>query len=301
MRLLKTPAGALLALTALLAALGLATAMVRIDQVTRPPDRAPQPIDMDVIEVRVEEVRFPAADGTPLAGWLWRGEPGRKAIILCHEFGSGKAALLNLMIRLHESGFTLLALDFRGHGDSAAATSTLGLVEKRDVLGAVTLLQQRFGADARPLGVYGAGMGAHAAVLAAADRPALQVLVLDGLYPDVGYPLADRFYGGWPTGVDHLGFVPESLFALRHQISTGDARAEDLLPRLKGRDLLLLSPAGDTRLAREIERMYARIPDQRDADGNLMTLPATATSGLYGHERDRYLDRVASFFEARLR
>jgi len=56
-------------------------------------------------------------------------------------------------------------------------------------------------------------MGAFAAVLAARDRPALRVLVLDGLYPDVGYPLVRRAFDGWEVGVEHLAFLPRAIFS----------------------------------------------------------------------------------------
>ena len=90
--------------------------------------------------------------------------------------------MLTLGIALQKGGFTVLAFDFRGHGASGGTGSTLGLDEKRDVIGALDYLAAS-GVEARRIGVYGVGMGAHAAVLAAADRPSASVLVLSGLYP----------------------------------------------------------------------------------------------------------------------
>ncbi len=69
---------------------------------------------------------------------------------------------------------------------------------------------------------------------------------------------------------------------------------------MTGRDLLLVAPESDPSLSEEMRRMYEAIPDQLDADGNLVFLPATIGEGLYGEELSRYHDRVTGFFRNRL-
>jgi hypothetical protein len=143
-------------------------------------------------------------------------------------------------------------------------------------------------------------MGAHAAALAATDRPALRVLVLDGLYPDVSYSLVRRVFGGWEPGVRHLGFLPNGVFSLVHRTRIANHRAADALAGLVGRDVLLLAPAGDPELTDEMKRMVGTIPQQPDVDGNLEVLAATQGQGLYGADLGRHVSRVTEFFESRL-
>lgn len=250
---------------------------------------------------RVENVSFKASDGVDLEGWLFRGSPDGPVVVLCHDLDETKASLVNVAISLHKLGFTILAFDFRGHGQSGGNGSTLGILEKRDVLGAVDFLGSQEHADVRRIGIYGTGMGAHAAVLASADRGGLKVLVLDGLYPDAGYPLVRRTFLGWSFGVKWLGFLPKAAFSLLTPAGVDSARAQDILPNLMGREMLLVAPAGDTALASAMQRMYDSIPQSRDgSEINLITLPATRASGLYGPELERYHARVGEFFESRL-
>jgi pimeloyl-ACP methyl ester carboxylesterase len=143
-------------------------------------------------------------------------------------------------------------------------------------------------------------MGAHAAVLAAADRPALRVLVLDGLWPDARWALDRRTMPEWPWGQEHLGFVPAMLFPLVAGTSIGEPRAADVLPALGGRDLLLVAPAGDARLDEAMKAMYASVPERRDSERTLITLPATRASGLDAADLVRYHGRVVDFFVSRL-
>jgi pimeloyl-ACP methyl ester carboxylesterase len=279
---------------------GSAVLVVRVRDATHPARVLAKGENVGAILARMEEVRFPAADGLSLAGWLAPGEAGGRAIVLCHDFGGNKESMVHLAILLQRAGFTVLSFDFRGHGGSDGDGSTLGIAEKRDVLGAVDFLGRRRGVDRDHVGVYGVGMGAFAAALAAADRPTLRVLVLDSLYPDVDYPLVRRVYQGWPFGVAHLGFLPRALFDLEHRGAGADERAADALPALAGRAFLLVAPAGDAALSAEMERMYRSVPERRDIEGNLITLPATPATGLYGADLERYLDRISTFFRTRL-
>ena len=49
-----------------------------------------------------------------------------------------------------------------------------------------------------------------------------------------------------------------------------------------------------------MQRLYASVPEQRDAEANLITLPATRATHLYGEELDRYNGRITEFFAKRL-
>jgi hypothetical protein len=300
MRFLRSPLGALVLALLLAATTGLGIVSYEVWQSGSPRRAAAGDLDFESMRVRVEAVSFPSADGALLAGWWLAGLPDRPPVILCHDFGESRASLVNLAIALRKSGFGVLLFDFRGHGASGGARSSLGLFEKRDVLGAIDYLATRPEIDARQVGLYGAGMGAHAVVLAAADRPAARVLVLDGLYPDVAWTLLRRVYHGWDFGVRHLGFVPRGVYALLNGAAPERQRAADILATLVGRDVLLLAPASDTPLAEAMQRMLESIPQQPDVDGNLVVLPVTHDGALYAEHLARYHERVSQFFAARL-
>ena len=301
MRFWRSHVGAIVVVVLVACGVVLGATVVQVHRGTAPRRIDPPAIDFEAMRVPVSAVQFSASDGVPLDGWLLPGPPGAPAVILCHDAGSNRAALLNLAIRLQGDGFTTLLFDFRGHGQSGGTRSTLGLEEKRDVLGAADLLVRQLGPETKRVGIYGVGMGAYAAVLAAADRPALRVLVLDGLYPDVEFRLVRRVYAGWEFAVDRLAFLPRTVFSAMRGGAAPDERASDVIGALRGRDFLFLVPAGDGALADAMQRMYESIPAQADADGNLVVLPATQGDGLYDEQLARYHERVSTFFVTRLR
>ena len=282
------------------AALGMAGAQVY--RVTHPARQSERALNLGASLAKAEDVAFKSTDGVQLKGWIFRGAAKMAPIVLCHDLGESKNAVINIAIALNKAGFTVLAFDFRGHGASGGEGSTLGVEEVRDVLGAVDFVASlpKEDVDARKIGIFGAGMGAHAAVLAAAERPALRVLVLDGLWPDAGFTLVQHEFADWAWGERHLGAVPAALFPLIVGASIDDGRAADVLPALVGRDLLLVAPAGDRRLDESMRAMYATLPEQRDSERNLITLPATRASGLGADDLARYHERVVEFFRSRL-
>jgi pimeloyl-ACP methyl ester carboxylesterase len=288
--------------SALAALAALVMAGIQVYRVTHPVREPSLASNLGAELAKVEEVSFRSTDGVILSGWLMHGPKRSAPVVLCHDLGESKNAVINIGIALNKAGFTVLAFDFRGHGGSGGDASTLGVDESRDVIGAVDFIANlpKDDVDARKIGVFGSGMGAHAAVLAAADRPAVRVMVLDGLWPDARFSLAQHEFAGWPWGERHLGSIPAALFPLMAGTSIDSGRAEDVLPALAGRDLLLVAPAGDRRLDESMKAMYATLPERRDSERNLITLPATRASGLGADDLSRYHEKIVAFFASRL-
>jgi len=274
--------------------------VVRVHGVTHPARERASVVDFDSLNLNIREVSFPAKDGVRLSAWMLPGDDARAPILLCHDLGSSRAELLTLAISLQEEGHPVLVFDFRAHGTSDGKASTLGLAEKRDVLGALDYLADRSGREARKVGVYAVGMGAHAAVLAAAERPALSVLVLDTLYSDASVPLARGVFADWRAGARRLGFIADGLFALMTRDRIATERAADVLPGLGGRDLLLLASEKDPFSIAEMQRMLNSLAVRPDVDGNMLVLPAVHGEGLYGAQLKDHHRQVVEFLVGRL-
>jgi pimeloyl-ACP methyl ester carboxylesterase len=261
----------------LLGVVAVGLTVLRLRAAVMPRRTQPTRLDFAAVGLAVREVQF----AVPRLGRI-EGQP------------------LPLAIRLSDERVPLLLFDFRGHGASGGRGSTLGAAEKRDVLGALDFARGMEGVEHARLGVYGAGMGAHAAVLAARERPAARVLVLDGLYPDPQFALLRRFYGGWDPPLPRAEFLPVGVFRAMSGNARDEPAADGVVSDLTGRDLLFLAPESDEALAREIERMYGLVPLQADVDGNLVRVPTSAAGVLYGADRERHDGEVAEFFASRL-
>ena len=117
-----------------------------------------------------QEVRFPARGGdVQLAGWYVPHAAGRHAVILVHGMSSSRTAeyrgqFSDLVGVMYRSGFAVLSLDLRGHGQSDDGRLSFSINEHRDVLGAYDYLRAQ-GYGPRHIGALGISMGG-ASVLA---------------------------------------------------------------------------------------------------------------------------------------
>jgi pimeloyl-ACP methyl ester carboxylesterase len=81
---------------------------------------------------------------------------------------------------LVHGGYNALAIDLRGHGESGGAFVSPGLVERRDLLGAVRYLRSR--GERGPIALLGVSYGAAACLFAAAESSEIQAVVSDGAF-----------------------------------------------------------------------------------------------------------------------
>ena len=132
--------------------------------------------------LRGETVSFDAKDGIPLKAW-WLPASGmpRGAVIIAHGIDHTRQVMLPRAAFLVRGGYDVLAMDLRGHGESGGSIVSPGLLEARDILGALRYIRSR--GDNEPVAVLGVSYGAVASLIAAAESPEIVAVVADGAYP----------------------------------------------------------------------------------------------------------------------
>lgn len=112
-----------------------------------------------------ENVEFETGDGKKISGWwLPKGRAGRPPIIVLHGLGASKGHMMDYILFGQREGYPVLAIDFRGHGESAASVTSIGFHESGDVEAAMKYLREQGAGDAV---LWGTSMGAVSALLAA--------------------------------------------------------------------------------------------------------------------------------------
>jgi fermentation-respiration switch protein FrsA (DUF1100 family) len=144
-----------------------------------------------------EDVRFVTADGVTLAGWLVPHPQARGNVIFCHGHGRNRGHAGALVPTFHELGLTVLAFDFRGHGDSGGQTSTFGHREVGDLTAAVAYLRGRN--PGRPVLVVGVSLGAAVALQALPDLPEVAGVWSEGAFARFDRVI-DHYFQPLPVG-----------------------------------------------------------------------------------------------------
>jgi len=241
-----------------------------------------------------EDVRFTSTDGIELAAWV---VPHRQAvgnIIFCHGHGRNRGHVAGLLPTFHELGLNVLALDFRGHGDSPGHTSTFGHREVHDLLAAAAYVQKRF--PDRPLFLAGISLGAAVSLQALPQLPEVQGVWSEGCFSRLSEVMESEF-----TPVPTV--LRQPLLAMYDWLAWADCGlwGPDVNPiaALKGLHVPIYFCHGQedelVPLA-EAEALY------RAYDGpkwNYWVPNATHYNLRQGH-REEYLNRLRTFLEARL-
>ncbi len=144
-----------------------------------------QPVDDNPGNVRLayEEIGFRSRpQDVELKGWFLpaRGKPASMTIILSHGYAGTRLEkglpALSLAKSLVEAGYNVLMYDFRNSGLSGGSLTTVGYLEKQDLLGAIDWVRQNHPGE---IGLVGFSMGATTSILAAAEEPDVLGVVAD--------------------------------------------------------------------------------------------------------------------------
>ncbi|OXM85285.1 alpha/beta hydrolase [Paenibacillus rigui] len=147
-------------------------------------------------EAAFEPVQFDSrTKDVTLKGWFLpsASDPAKLNIIMAHgyrdnrTYAAGEA--LSLAKALTQQGFNVLMFDFRNSGESGGDLTTVGYLEKFDLLGAIDWMQANHPGK---LALHGFSMGASSALLAAAEEPAVAGIVADSPFNHLTRYLEDN-------------------------------------------------------------------------------------------------------------
>lgn len=162
-----------------------------VENAALPGDSKPRPAEAAVEETQAErifeneEVTIAGADGLEIRGTLSysRGFTNEPGVILLHMLGSNRYAWDEFVSQLLPAGFTVLAIDLRGHGDTGGARDwDLAAEDLRLVW---DYFSQRPEVDVNRTAVVGGSIGANMALTTAANLPLIDTAVL--LSPGLDY------------------------------------------------------------------------------------------------------------------
>lgn len=251
--------------------------------------RTPEELNM-----QFEDVLFNSTvDNIPLKGW-YIDSPGDKVILVMHGRNSTRDGgdILDIIKGLYDRGYDAFAFDFRAHGLSGGERYSLGLLETRDVAGALLYLKER---GVTEVGGLGFSMGAATELLAAPNHPEMKALVSDSAFAnlpnllDKELPKASGLPSLFNPGIIMMG----KLF---YGIDLAATKPVESLPRLRDRPLFLIHGTEDATVP--VSHAYEL---QKAAEGNpglqSWVVEGAGHTGSYDKAPQEYMQRLIAFYD----
>lgn len=248
--------------------------------------------------MKYENVSFKSSDGLTLKGW-WipvpKGKP-QGTVVLAHGLYHNRLQTLSRAAFLHEAGYQVLLMDFRGHGESEKAALTGGLAESQDLVGAADYLKASKKLQP-PLVYLGLSLGAMAAMRAGVTVEEA-VLILDSPLPNVRAYVSRRTVGKWFVNVP--GFTESCLKAYNRDtglhLTTADLDLTPTAQQLKERWVLIfVGEKDDLAPVKEVERLFKDIPTRTK---QLFITPMAGHEGTYQSAPALYERTVLAFLNS---
>ena len=168
-----------------------------------------------------EELELRPDSATSIRGWFLPGR-GVGGVLLLHGHRSSHRSMLGRAQFLHRAGYSVLLIDFRGHGRSGGGPVTLGAAESRDAHAAFAYLRGRL--PGQHLAVIGASMGGAASLLGSAPLDA-DAFILESVYATID----DAVLGRARSWLGPLGYALAPIY-LRHWLPRSGVSASELRP-----------------------------------------------------------------------
>jgi len=176
-----------------------------------------------------EDLAVTAPDGVVLRGWKVRAaQPNGDWVLLLHGRSQNRLSMVGYAQFLLASGYSVVMMDARAHGESGGTIATYGHVERYDERAILDALM----AAEHPNHIFAMGesMGAAVALQAAAIDPRIDAVVAEGAFRNLHEVIFD--YAGLRLSA-FLGktfFRPAAMMAVRQTEHQAGFRFDEVSP-----------------------------------------------------------------------
>ncbi len=257
-----------------------------------------RPMDMTLTETPLElgrhftTISFPSRDGLALSAWYLPGEDSKPPIVFAHGLFRNRQEVREIACRMNELGYPGLLFDFRNHGKSGKGATTLGRLERLDILGAIDFLKGVHGADR--VFLLGISMGAVSSILAASEDPdSVAGIIADSPFDTLQNTVSQHVW--LLLGLPRFPFSNLFVWNLERlgKFSGTDLDTVKALKSLSNVSLLLVYGQNDQRMPEAVAtRLYdaAASPNRK-----LLIVPDAGHGRAFRTQPDRYIEAVADF------
>ncbi|MDQ2085087.1 alpha/beta hydrolase [Herbivorax sp. ANBcel31] len=260
----------------------------------------PEKLDLPVFSANIvpeyDSVSFKDInDELTLRGWFFDAPESNSTVILAHGYGQNRLPFGENTIELIKSflneGYNLLTFDFRNSGESEGKITSVGYLEKYDLLGAIEYAKRR-GSD--EIILFGVSMGASTSILAAAESQDVDAVIADSPFSDLTMYLNENL-SVW-SNLPSIPFDKTTLLAVKlvSGVDTNDVSPVDDIDKISPRPVLLIHSTDDETIPAKHSRL---LKDASDSTVELWETSGASHIKTYEEYPYEYIKRIFDFLK----
>jgi fermentation-respiration switch protein FrsA (DUF1100 family) len=247
--------------------------------------------------LKFDSISFPTSDGEILRGWFLHGRISLPLVVVCHGVGTNREDLRAVSRFLGRAGFSVLAFDFRAHGQSSGHKTTFGFKEALDVQAAVRFAQKGYGSNFKNIGIYAISMGSAAVILASPNLPEVRAFVFDSSFATLS-ELVDLQFVYLPAPLRTLfAYLTRVYGWLLTGVAVDEIAPEKFVMHLGARPVLVFHGGRDTLIPiSQGKRLFGKIAGPKE----FVETPGGTHVQSYFRTGKAYEEKVVDFFRRHL-
>jgi len=240
------------------------------------------------LDLQASNITYASGAGVLIHGWLVPGKPKQGVVLLLHSVRGDRRDMISRAEFLRKRGYAVLLIDFQSHGENRGRRITYGDLESRDVTGAIQYLHHKLPGE--KVAVLGVQMGADAFVLSE-DRPAVDAVVLEQMYPTINRAIASRVRNNIGPLAPLFSWLVMVEMQSQNEIPTNRLSAVDRMSRI-GAPVLIINGTEDhhTTIDEARAELAAATPPKE-----LWAVEGAGHVNLHEFAEDEYERRVGDF------
>lgn len=257
---------------------------------------AATPSSVGILHPDEEIITIPTPDGLTIKASYVAGKSANSpAILMLHGNGARRDRFATHFARFNEAGYAVMAIDFRGHGESSDAPKSYGVYESIDAHSAFNWLKEK--QQGAKIGVIGVSLGGAAALIGDSPLPA-DAMVLQAVFPDIKRAIKSRVKS---VTNDYAAAMIEPLLSYQSIIRYG-VWPNDISPIISVKNYrgatFIMGGADDIYTPPSEIREFQKSADPANKP---WIVEGKSHRGASGLRTDEYFDRTIAFFDQNLR
>jgi len=249
-------------------------------------------------EVEFKDIK----NAVKLKGWFFEKKGSTKTVILAHGYKQNRLQFsektLDMIKAFLGKEYNVLTFDFRNCGQSEGDTTTVGKLEKDDLLGAITYAKDN---GSKHVVLMGFSMGASTSIMAAAESlqkdEIIDAVIADSPFSDLG-----EYLNGSLQNWSPLPRIFNGITLLSIKLLTGvdpyNVSPKKSMENLGSIPVMLIHSKDDSAIPfSNSEELYSVYNSSQGTKGEFWQVSGVDHVGAYEKHPQEYMDRVFKFLD----